>query len=69
MIIYGKHVTIHAATPWAPSIDEVEHLARLCTADDAPCAACLAGKACEGPAAWLLWLPGDEVAEDKESAQ
>ena len=38
-----------------------ELLARACTHDDAPCPSCLTGIGCEGPPAYSLWLPGDEL--------
>lgn len=41
-----------------------ELLARSCTSDDAPCPGCLTGRACDGPAVYLPWLPGDELGAE-----
>lgn len=41
-----------------------ELLTRACTSDDAPCPGCLTGRTCDGPAAYSLWLPGDELGAE-----
>ena len=43
------------------AITRGELLARACTHDDAPCPGCLTGRACDGPAVYSPWLPGDEL--------